>query len=160
MSDAAAIVIGATVSGLVGVLVVALQHALQLKSEAAGIRARRLSEFTAAAWGAFDDLGPTTRASTDSKEARKAELGTREAWDRFNAAFAQVQILETKDVYDAATSVQHEMVRCKRLATETEWILTAGALSESRSSRRCSRSSASPGQRCAPARSTSPPDRR
>ena len=121
MSDSVAILIGAAVSGLVGVLVVALQHVLQLRSEAAGVRARRLSEFTAAAWGAFDDLGPTARASTDSKEARKAELGTREAWDRFNAAFAQVQVLETKDVYDAATSVQHEMVRCKRLATETEW---------------------------------------
>lgn len=119
MSDAVAIVLGAAVSGLVGILVVVLQQRLEHKRESATAHAARLAEFSAAAWGVWDDLGPLALAA--DKEAVRTALGTREAWDRFNASFAQMQLLEARTLYDSATAVQHEFVRCKRLARDQIW---------------------------------------
>jgi hypothetical protein len=121
MTDATAIVVGAAISGLIGVLVVFVQRRLERRHELKDQTAARLASFVAAAWNAYDDLGPLARAEGAEKEQLRRDLGTREAWDRFNAALAQVQMLDDEQVNRAATGVLHQLVRCHRLARERAW---------------------------------------
>jgi hypothetical protein len=115
MSGAAPVVIGALISGLIGVLVVFYQQRLARGHEVDKARAARLAEFSAAGWSATLAISDLARAPLDQKEAIEGSERFRALQDRFNSALAQIQLLDDGGVYTSAhrvnaclTALNHE----------------------------------------------------
>lgn len=70
MNSAAAVILGAVISGVIGVLVVIVQQRLSRQHELDVARIRRLSEFSAAGWAGTLVIGDLARAPL----AQKAEI--------------------------------------------------------------------------------------
>lgn len=100
-----AVVAGALISGLVGVLVVFYQQKLARSHEVDKARAARLSEFSAAGWSATLAISELARTPADEKEAVEASDRFQALSDRFNAALAQIQLLDDGEVYATAHRV-------------------------------------------------------
>lgn len=103
--DAMAIVSGAIISGIVGVLVVFFQQRLARQHDIDTAKALRLSEFSAAGWAATLAVGELARAPAAQKNDIENTVRFQTVTDRFNSALAQIQLLDDGDVYDAAHRV-------------------------------------------------------
>jgi hypothetical protein len=100
--SAVAVVIGAVISGVVGVLVIFYQQSLARRHEIDTARAARLSEFRAAGWAATLAIGELARSPLAQKAVIENTSRFQTLTDRFNSALAQVQLLDDGDVYEAA----------------------------------------------------------
>lgn len=114
MNNTVAIVLGAFISGMVGVLVVIVQQRLARQHELDTARARRLGEFSAAGWAATLSVSALARAPLDQKAEIEEAEALQSIADRFNSALAQIQLLDTGDVYVAAHNVDACLVRLIR----------------------------------------------
>jgi hypothetical protein len=77
MDSAVAVVIGAVISGVVGVLVVFYQQRLARRHEIDKTRAARLSEFSAAGWTATLAISELARAPMTHKGVSRAVSASR-----------------------------------------------------------------------------------
>jgi hypothetical protein len=120
MNDAAAVVVGATISGVVGILAVFFQQRLARQHERDYAKALRLSEFSAAGWAASLAISELARA----REAQKDEIEHSERFqaivDRFNSALALIQLLDDEEVYAAAHRVDKCLVELSHHARSAE----------------------------------------
>ncbi len=110
MNDAIAIVSGAIISGIVGVLVVFFQQRLARQHELDTAKALRLSEFSAAGWAAALAISEFARAPVEQKGAIENTARFQAITDRFNSALAQIQLLDDGDVYASAHRVDAFLV--------------------------------------------------
>lgn len=105
MDSAVAVIIGAVISGVVGILVVFFQQRLVRRHAVDADRVRRLSEFSAAGWAATLAIGDLARAP----QAEKSDIENSERFqaitDRFNSALAQIQLLDEGEVFTCAHRV-------------------------------------------------------
>jgi hypothetical protein len=115
VDSAVAVVIGAVISGVVGILVVFYQQGLARRHEIDTARAARLGEFSAAGWAATLAISELARASLAQKADIENTARFQALTDRFNSALAQVQLLDDGDVYETAhrindclTALSHE----------------------------------------------------
>ena len=79
-------------------------------------RAARLSEFSAAGWSATLAISDLARTPVDEKEAVEASDRFQALSDRFNAALAQIQLLDDGEVYAAAHRVNAYLTALNREA--------------------------------------------
>ena len=115
MTSASAVVLGAAISGLVGVLVVFVRQRLTGRHEVDTARVARLSEFSAAGWTATLLISELARTPIGEKPNVEGAARYQDQNDRYNLALAQIQLLDTGDVYKAA----HRVDSCL-IALETE----------------------------------------
>jgi hypothetical protein len=99
LSNALAVVLGAIISGVVGVLVIVVQQALVRSHHRYEAQVKRLSEFAAAAWSLTLVISDNARSPIGQKVIDGDFERLRSATDAFNAAMAQIQLLEDGDVY-------------------------------------------------------------
>jgi len=111
-----AVVIGAVISGVVGVLVVFYQQRLVRRHEIDKARAARLSEFSAAGWTATLAISELARAPMSHKETIEGGERFQAITDRFNSALAQIQLLYDGDVYTSAHQVNAYLTTLNREA--------------------------------------------
>ena len=121
MSNAAPVVLGALISGVVGVLVVFYQQRLARGHEVDKARAARLSEFSAAGWSATLAISELARAPLDQKEAIEDSERFQALSDRFNSALAQIQLLDDDQVYISAHRVNACLTALSREARSTQF---------------------------------------
>lgn len=110
MIGAAAVVLGALISGMVGVLVVIVQQRLAGRHELEMAKAHRLGELSAAGWATTLALGDLARAPLAEKVEVEQSERFQSLMDRFNSALAQIQLLDDGDVYAAAHAVDECLV--------------------------------------------------
>jgi hypothetical protein len=120
MDSAAAVVIGAVISGVVGVLVVFYQQNLARRHEIDKARAARLSEFSAAGWAATLAISELARSPMSQKEAIEGGERFQALTDRFNSALAQIQLLDDGDVYASAHHFNAHLTALSREARSTQ----------------------------------------
>lgn len=126
MSSALAVVLGAVISGLVGILVVFYQQRLAGRHEVDIARGARLSEFSAVGWTATLMISELARAPMSQKAAIKNAPRYEAHIDQFNLALAQIQLLDNGDVYITAHRIHACLVTLERQALSrqfdrTEW---------------------------------------
>ena len=113
-----AVVVGAVISGVIGVSIVLLQQWIQHRRDTRNETARRLASFSAACWVTTLDLGGLARASGDEKA--RLDLAMADNRNAVLEAMAQIQILDDQQVYDAAIQVDRELTQLLHIArTET-----------------------------------------
>jgi hypothetical protein len=120
VTDAAAIIVGASISAIVAMIVVGLQHRLERLASAKDARAERLARFMGASHEIVLGLGDVARAP----DAEKKALLTRLEMDqrvRINQALAELRLLEEADVVEDAMRLDRELVRQARLAEKEVW---------------------------------------
>ena len=105
MDSAVAVVVGAVISGVVGLMVVVVQQVLARRHELNTAKAVRLSEFSAAGWAATRAIIELARAAPADKATIAESHRFRALVDRFNSALAQIQLLDDGEVYAAAHRV-------------------------------------------------------
>jgi len=105
MDSAVGIVVGAAISGSIGLLVVFLQQYLLRTHEADKVRAGRLGEFSAAGWAGTLIVSELARAAVGQKKGIENSRRYQAVSDRFNAALAQIQLLYDGEVYVCAHRV-------------------------------------------------------
>lgn len=105
MNEAVAIVSGATISGLIGILVVFFQQKLARQHELDTAKTLRLSEFSAAGWAAALVISELARVPVEQKGDIENSVRYQAITDRFNSALAQIQLLDDGDVYASAHRV-------------------------------------------------------
>jgi hypothetical protein len=120
MNDAVAIVSGAIISGIVGVLVVFFQQRLARQHDLDTAKALRLSEFSAAGWAATLAIGELARVPLAQKDDIENTVRFQAVTDRFNSALAQIQLLDDGDVYAAAHRVDACLVDLIHYGRSTE----------------------------------------
>lgn len=116
MASAVAVVVGAMISGLIGVLVVFFQQRLARPHEIAVARAARLSEFSAAGWALTLAITELASAHMGSKGNLENTERLQQLTDRFNSVLAQIQLLDTGDVYASAHGVDASLVELRQAA--------------------------------------------
>lgn len=121
LSSAAAVLVGALISGVVGVLVVFYQQRLARGHELDKARAARLSEFSAAGWSATLAISELARTPPEQKEAVESSDRFQALSDRFNAALAQIQLLDDGEVYVTAHSVNAYLTTLNREARSAQF---------------------------------------
>ena len=151
MDSAVAVVVGAAISGVIGLLVTVVQQALARRHELDTAKAVRLSEFSAAGWAATLAISELARAAPADKAAIEESDRFRALTDRFNSALAQIQLLDDGEVYAAAHRVDASLVALTRQARSAQadrdgWRasraeLSAHAAQYQRAARRALRSS-------------------
>jgi hypothetical protein len=109
MSDGAAVVAGATISGVIGVLVVVVQQWIVHTRDQQKARVERLAEFSAAGWVLTLCTGDLAQAERPNKPS--VEAAHSEKVDRFVHALAQVQLLDDASVYEVAHDVDKELTK-------------------------------------------------
>lgn len=120
MNDAVAVVLGAIISGVVGVLVVFFQQKLARQYELDSAKALRLSEFSAAGWAATLIISELARAPIAEKANIEHSERFQTLTDRFNSALAQIQLLDDGEVYAAAHHVDRCLVELNHHARSAE----------------------------------------
>jgi hypothetical protein len=120
MNDAVAVVLGAIISGVVGVLVVFFQQKLARQHELDSAKALRLSEFSAAGWAATLIISELARAPIAGKANIELSDRFQALTDRFNSALAQIQLLDEGEVYTAAHRVDRCLVDLNHQARSAE----------------------------------------
>lgn len=121
MTSALAVVLGALISGLVGVLVVFYQQKLAGRHEIDAARVARLSEFSAAGWTATLLISELARAPIPQKSNVEGAARYQDQNDRYNLAPAQIQLLDTGDVYRVAHRVDSCLVALERDAMSAQF---------------------------------------
>jgi hypothetical protein len=121
MSSAAAVVIGALISGVVGVIVVFYQQKLARGHEVDKARASRLSAFSAAGWSATLAISELARAPVDQKETIEGSERFQALSDKFNSALAQIQLLDDGEVYTTAHRVNACLTALNREARSVQF---------------------------------------
>ena len=132
MSDANAIIIGATISSGVAILAVGVQHGLERRRLRLGEAAIRIAEFTSLSHALILRLGGLARLEIGAKEypASFWDLG-----DRFNTVLASVKLLDKEAIVVCAHRIDRELVRIEHLAksrvySDEEWRSERAPLSE------------------------------
>jgi hypothetical protein len=126
MNSAVAIILGAAISGIVGVLVVLLQQRLVRQHELDSAKEARLSEFSAAGWAATLIISELARAPMEQKYDIENSAHFQALTDRFNSVLAQIQLLDDGAIYAAAHRVDaclvalHHKARTAQ-ATREDW---------------------------------------
>jgi hypothetical protein len=126
MDSTVAIILGAAISGIVGVLVVFLQQRLARQHELDSAKAARLSEFSAARWAATLIMSELARAPVEKKHDIENSARFQALTDRFNSVLAQIQLLDDNEIYAAAHRVDtclvalHHQARAAQ-ATREDW---------------------------------------
>lgn len=121
MTSAVAVVVGAMISGALGVLVVFFQQRLARHHELAVARVARLSEFSAAAWAVTLAITELAHAPLDSKTDIQDTERFQKLTDRFNSVLAQIQLLDNGEVYASAHRVDKSLVALARAARSAEF---------------------------------------
>ena len=121
MTSASAVVLGAVISGLVGILVVFYQQRLAGRHEVDAARVARLSEFSAAGWTATLLISELAQASSAQKPGIHNAARYQDQNDRYNLALAQIQLLDSGDVYQTAHRVDSCLVALEREALLTQF---------------------------------------
>ena len=120
MTDSAAIVVAASISAVVAMIVVGLQYQLERSRRAKDARAERLARFMGTSHEIVLGLGDVARAP----EAEKKALLTRLEMDqrvRINQALAELRLQEKHEVVREAKALDFELVRLTRLVEEKVW---------------------------------------
>ncbi|OKI84554.1 hypothetical protein [Micromonospora sp. CB01531] len=166
MSQAAAIIVGAAISGIIGVLVVVTQQWLTHHHDKQNARVGRLCDFMAAGWALSLALGRLAHAPGEQKAKTQEHERLSELLDRFNACMAQVQLLESGDLYIAAHRLDRALAELVGAARDhqystTDWRLRRAAATEAveafhRAARRVIRSGDIPPDVVLPARQARP----
>jgi len=126
MDSAVAVILGAAISGIVGVLAVFVQQRLARQHELDSAKAQRLSEFSAAGWAATLIISELARAPLEKKRDIENSARFQALTDRFNSVLAQIQLLDDGEVYAAAHRVDtclvglHHHARTAE-ATREDW---------------------------------------
>ena len=108
MNGAVAIILGAAISGIVGVLAVFIQQRLARQHEVDSAKAQRLSEFSAAGWAATLIISEIARAPLAKKRDIENSARFQALTDRFNSVLAQIQLLDDDEIYASA----HRVDKC------------------------------------------------
>lgn len=126
MDSAVAVILGAAISGIVGVLVVFLQQRIARQHELDSAKAVRLSEFSAAGWAVTLIISELARAPIEKKYDIENSARFEALTDRFNSVLAQIQLLDDGAVYVVAHRVDtclvalHHQARTMQ-ATREDW---------------------------------------
>lgn len=134
VSNAAAVVVGATISGVIGILVIVTQQSLVRRHELSAARIARLSDFAAQAWTLTLVISQLARAPLSEKQEILDSRRILESTDAFNSAMAKIQLLESGDVFVAAHAIDRCLVYLTREARSRqfdreEWKLLRSDLS-------------------------------
>jgi hypothetical protein len=127
MTDSAAVLLGATISSLVAIAVVALQQSLNRREQQRQARAERLGNFAAVAWSATDVIGVMARTPMAAKELAGPDQDRgRQIFETFHARLSLIQLLEDPKVVEAAEAVDQAIALHSRLSlaqhlTRDEW---------------------------------------
>lgn len=120
VTDSAAVIVGASISALVAMIVVGLQHQLERSRRARDARAARLARFMAASHAIVLGLGDVARAPEAEKKALMIRLKTDQE-DRINQALAELRLLEQQPVVDVAIELDRELTRLTPIAKKQMW---------------------------------------
>jgi hypothetical protein len=120
VTESAAVLVGASISAIVAMIVVGLQHQLERSRRAKEARAERLARFMAASHAIVLGLGDAAQAPKAEKKALLTRLETDQR-DRINQAFAELRLLEKQPVITAATNLRGELVKLTKLAKTDVW---------------------------------------
>lgn len=152
MDSTVAIILGAAISGMVGVLVVFIQQRLARQHELDSAKAARLSEFSAAGWAATLIISEIARAPIQQKRDLENSARFQALTDRFNSVLAQIQLLDDAEVYAAADRVDECLVALHHQARAVQATRERLAHPTASGTERCCRrisESCSPGTRSA-----------
>jgi hypothetical protein len=120
VNNSATALLASSISAVVAMAVVGLQHSLERRRQQRADRAERLGAFFAASHAVALSLGTLARAPLSEKE--RIEAGSLvELADRMNSRFAQVRLLEDREVMAAATLMDRELVRLTDEARTKQW---------------------------------------
>ncbi len=122
MTGSGTALVASSISAVVAMAVVGLQYSLERRRQQRADRAQRLAAFFAATHAFVLYLGPLARAPLAKKEQILADA--RDLEDRLSACFAQVRLLEDREIVDAATRLDRELVRLEGRAREKQWSRT------------------------------------
>lgn len=124
MSDVdqtASVIVGATVSGVIGILVVFTQQWLSRRHQDRSEHVARLTEFSAAAWALTLAIGRLAHAPDDKKESVEERERVSALGDAFNSCMAKIQLLEGGAVYATAARLDRELAALVPLARDHEF---------------------------------------
>jgi len=116
-----AVVLGAVISGLVGIIVVFFQQMLARRHEDDAARIARLSEFSAAGWTSTLLISELAHAPIDQKPDIRGSARYQDQQDRYNLSLAQIQLLDSGDIYVAAHRVDSCLVALEREAVSAQF---------------------------------------
>jgi len=120
VNDAAAVLLGSSISAIVAMIVVGLQHSLERRRQERAERADRLGAFFAASHAVAIGIQTLARASVDDKVAVEANIRATLS-DRFNSRLAQLRLLEDCDVVVAAAMIDRELMHQTDMARTVKW---------------------------------------
>ena len=120
MNDSAAVIVGASISALVAVGVVAFQFFLERSRQAQADRAARLHHFLASSFTVGTAIGQIAMADTHTKAQVEASMRSAHE-DSLNQHFASLRLQEGTDVVEAATNIERELTRLTRIANSQKW---------------------------------------
>lgn len=120
MNDAVAVIIGATISACVTLLVVGTQHFLERRRNLRENASNRFSDFHTASHTLAIRIGDMAKCKIGEKTINRKQIRD-ELADRFNSLISTIQLHDSHDLIEIVFEIDEELVRLTDVAEKQEW---------------------------------------